>query len=96
MGKQDGGCRASTPKYFSARGRSSLPYAALAGRVQGGLLPFSSRLDLAVRGTVPLRDVDAVELTAADVDAAEEDGVEPAMCMSVERNLLIDGEEKRS
>lgn len=39
MGKKAGGLSSFTPKYFSARARSNCPYAALAGRVQGGLLP---------------------------------------------------------
>lgn len=43
IGKNGGGFKGSTPKYFSARGRSSLPCAALAGSVQGGLLPVGAR-----------------------------------------------------
>lgn len=52
-GKKDGTLKSSTPKYFPARTRSNCPYAALAGRVHGGLLPALQeevRIPLSVTG----------------------------------------------
>lgn len=39
IGKNSGVLIGGTPKYWHARSESNLEYAALAGRVQGGLLP---------------------------------------------------------
>jgi hypothetical protein len=40
IGKNAGVSIGGTPKYLQARSPSNLAYAALAGRVQGGLFPF--------------------------------------------------------
>ena len=40
IGKNDGDDKARTPKYFCARGPSSLESFAFAGNVHGGLLPM--------------------------------------------------------
>ena len=78
IGKKSGALSSKVPKYFSARGRSSLPYAALAGRVQGGLLPG------VLLSIVVLRSLNG-NYTAADINAAEEDGMESTISLTTSR-----------
>jgi hypothetical protein len=50
IGKNSGVWICGTPKYLHARSESNLEYAALAGSVQGGLLPVQSvNLDKRIR-----------------------------------------------
>lgn len=69
IGKKSGVLICGTPKYLHARSESNLEYAALAGRVQGGLFPGSVRLVSGVACGIGKH-------TRTNIDAAQKHGME--------------------
>lgn len=80
MGKKSGVLIGGTPKYLHARSESNLEYVALAGRVNGGLLPGFLMLSIYSRkdGSVMGRKGWG---TGTNVDASQKDRVEPKIAV---------------